>query len=125
MSFFKRIFNISWQQMQAKVRYRLLILTLLPILLTLVSLVFITIYWNISYTSQQLFMKVKADLTVAENTLEQVQNRQEQQLVHVANSWAFQTAFKQLLQDKNNQQARKTISQVLNQTKQQAQRGSH
>jgi len=119
VSFFKRIFNISWQQMQAKVRYRLLILTLLPILLTLVSLVFITIYWNISYTSQQLFMKVKADLTVAENTLEQVQNRQEQQLVHVANSWAFQTAFKQLLQDKNNQQARKTISQVLNQTKQQ------
>ena len=44
MSFFPRIFGINWQQMQAKVRYRILILTLLPILLTLVSLVFITIY---------------------------------------------------------------------------------
>lgn len=105
--------------MQAKVRYRLLILTLLPILMTLISLVFITIYWNISYTSQQLFMKVKADLSVAENTLQQVQNRQEQQLAHVANSWAFQTAFSQLQQDKNNQQTQRTIAEVLAQTQQQ------
>ncbi|WP_450103975.1 sensor histidine kinase [Shewanella glacialimarina] len=119
MSLFKRIFDISWQQMQAKVRYRLLILTLLPILMTLISLVFITIYWNISYTSQQLFMKVKADLAVAENTLQQVQIRQEQQLVHLANSWAFQTAFSQLQQDKNNQQALQTIAEVLTQTQQQ------
>ncbi|UJF23440.1 sensor histidine kinase [Shewanella sp. OMA3-2] len=105
--------------MQAKVRYRLLILTLLPILMTLISLVFITIYWNISYTSQQLFMKVKADLTVAENTLQQVQIRQEQQLVHVANSWGFQTALSQLQQDNNNQHAQQTIAAVLTQTKQQ------
>ncbi|WP_434953358.1 sensor histidine kinase [Shewanella sp. HL-SH4] len=105
--------------MQAKVRYRLLILTLLPILMTLISLVFITIYWNISYTSQQLFMKVKADLSVAENTLQQVQIRQEQQLVHLANSWAFQTAFSQLQQDKNNPHAQQTIAEVLTQTQRQ------
>ncbi|QIR15942.1 sensor histidine kinase [Shewanella aestuarii] len=116
---FKRFFGVSWQQMQAQVRYRLLILTLLPILLTLVSLVFITIYWNISYTSQQLFMKVKADLTVAENTLKQVQTQQEQQLANVANSWAFQTAFEQLHQNKHDQQAKQAIKDVLQQTKQQ------
>ena len=80
MSVFSQFFGVSWQQMQAKVRYRILILTLLPILLTLISLVFITIYWNISYTGKQLFMKVKADLTVATNTLEQVQKQQEIQL---------------------------------------------
>lgn len=97
MSFFTHFFGVSWQQMQAKVRYRILILTLLPILLTLVSLVFITIYWNISYTGKQLFMMVKADLSVAENTLLQVQVRQENQLERVVTSWAFQNDFRPLL----------------------------
>ncbi|MCH1929853.1 cache domain-containing protein [Shewanella sp. A25] len=97
MSFFTHFFGVSWQQMQAKVRYRILILTLLPILLTLVSLVFITIYWNISYTGKQLFMKVKADLAVAENTLQQVQLRQEKQLETVMASWTFQNDFRPLL----------------------------
>lgn len=97
MSFFTRFFGVSWQQIQAKVRYRILILTLLPILLTLVSLVFITIYWNISYTGKQLFMKVKADLAVAENTLQQVQVRQEKQLERVMASWTFQNDFRSIL----------------------------
>ncbi|MGL4713756.1 MAG: sensor histidine kinase [Shewanella sp.] len=97
MSFFRHFFGVSWQQMQAKVRYRILILTLLPILLTLVSLVFITIYWNISYTGKQLFMKVKADLSVAENTLQQVQVGQEKQLERVLTSWTFQNDFRPLL----------------------------
>ncbi|WP_040571482.1 sensor histidine kinase [Shewanella benthica] len=95
MSFFPRVFGVNWKQMQAKVRYRILILTLLPILLTLVSLVFITIYWNISYTGKQLFMKVKADLAVASNTLISVQKSQEKQLELVMSSWAFQNDFRQ------------------------------
>jgi len=97
VSFFTHFLGVSWQQMQAKVRYRILILTLLPILLTLVSLVFITIYWNISYTGKQLFMKVKADLTVAQNTLQQVQVRQEKQLERVMTSWTFQNDFRPVL----------------------------
>lgn len=97
MSFFNHFFGVSWQQMRAKVRYRILILTLLPILLTLVSLVFITIYWNISYTGKQLFMKVKADLAVAQNTLQQVQIRQEKQLEKVMASWTFQNDFRPVL----------------------------
>ncbi len=96
MALISRIFGVTWQQMQAKVRYRILILTLLPILLTLVSLVFITIYWNISYTGQQLFMKVKADLTVARNTLANVQDTQEKQLARVMESWEFQEQFHKL-----------------------------
>uniref|UniRef100_UPI004048BF56 hypothetical protein n=1 Tax=Shewanella sp. TaxID=50422 RepID=UPI004048BF56 len=66
--------------MQSKVRYRILFLTLLPIVLTLVSLVFITIYWNVIYTGKQLFMKVKADLVVANSTLAHVQKRPHHQL---------------------------------------------
>ena len=111
MSFFPRIFGVNWQQMQAKVRYRILILTLLPILLTLVSLVFITIYWNISYTGKQLFMKVKADLTVASNTLVSVQDTQENQLELVKASWEFQNEFRDI--DTNTRQTREQINTLL------------
>ncbi|GAB1046479.1 MAG: cache domain-containing protein [Shewanella algae] len=113
MSLFKRLFGLSWQQLQAKVRYRILILTLLPILLTLVSLVFITIYWNISYTGKQLFMKVKADLTVANNTLAAVQERQEKQLEHVMQSFDFQTHFRSILEGE--QQKQKDLNAFLDQ----------
>ncbi|MDO6639534.1 cache domain-containing protein [Shewanella sp. 5_MG-2023] len=116
MSVFSQIFGVSWQQMQAKVRYRILILTLLPILLTLISLVFITIYWNISYTGKQLFMKVKADLTVATNTLEEVQRQQEIQLLNVSQSWDFQNAFQQIKQGDSSQIDK--INQYLEQQKQ-------
>ncbi|WP_229781448.1 cache domain-containing protein, partial [Shewanella putrefaciens] len=116
MSFFTHFFGVSWQQMQAKVRYRILILTLLPILLTLVSLVFITIYWNISYTGKQLFMKVKADLAVAENTLQQVQVRQEKQLEKVMTSWTFQNDFRPILNGEMNHGA--NIDAFLNEQKQ-------
>ncbi|MBL4814457.1 MAG: cache domain-containing protein [Shewanella sp.] len=111
MSFFPKVFGVNWKQMQAKVRYRILILTLLPILLTLVSLVFITIYWNISYTGKQLFMKVKADLTVASNTLISVQKSQEKQLELVMNSWAFQNEFRQF--DSNLDDSRQRIDVFL------------
>jgi len=116
VSFFTHFFGVSWQQMQAKVRYRILILTLLPILLTLVSLVFITIYWNISYTGKQLFMKVKADLAVAENTLQQVQVRQEKQLEKVMTSWTFQNDFRPILNGEMNHRA--NIDAFLNEQKQ-------
>ncbi|GIU49647.1 MULTISPECIES: sensor histidine kinase [Shewanella] len=115
MSAFSQFFGVSWQQMQAKVRYRILILTLLPILLTLISLVFITIYWNISYTGKQLFMKVKADLTVATNTLEQVQKQQEIQLYNVSESWDFQNAFLEV--DKGNKSELVALNRYLKQQK--------
>ena len=115
MAFFNHLFGVSWQQIRAKVRYRILILTLLPILLTLVSLVFITIYWNISYTGQQLFMKVKADLSVAHNTLEQVQFRQEKQLESVMGSWEFQNAFRLLVA--SGQHSHEAIDDYLSQRK--------
>lgn len=103
MTLFQRLFGVTWRQMQAKVRYKILILTLLPILLTLVSLVFITIYWNISYTGKQLFMKVKADLTVAINTLSSVQQNQEKLLDRIKNSYEFQTRLRALQAGDNTQ----------------------
>ncbi|GGI81328.1 sensor histidine kinase [Shewanella gelidii] len=116
MSLLKRVMGVSWPQMQAKVRYRILILTLLPILLTLISLVFITIYWNISYTGKQLFMKVKADLTVANNTLGYVQLRQQQQLNSVVRSWDFNNEF--LSADLLSSPTNPAIQQLLQQQRQ-------
>jgi len=110
-SIFTRVFGISWQQMQAKVRYRILFLTLLPILLTLVSLVFITIYWNVIYTGKQLFMKVKSDLIVASSTLQQVQNRQQDKLDSISQSWDFQQAFR-LLEHSEQQPNPRTLNSL-------------
>ncbi len=115
LTLFSRFFGLSWQQLRAKVRYRILILTLLPILLTLVSLVFITIYWNISYTGKQLFMKVKADLTVASNTLVAVQEKQQNQLELVMSSWAFQEQFRNI--DTDTTHVRSQIEALLEQKK--------
>ncbi|SDI30323.1 two-component system, NtrC family, sensor kinase [Ferrimonas sediminum] len=73
------------------VRYRLLVLMLLPVLLTLASLVFITIYWNVSYTGSQLFMKVRADLGVAQGVILEQLNDQEQVISQVQSAWRLKS----------------------------------
>ncbi|GLP97545.1 sensor histidine kinase [Paraferrimonas sedimenticola] len=94
---------LSWAEIQSKVRYRLILLTSLPIILTLLSLVVITIYWNVSYTGKQLFMKVKADLAVASNTLNAQQQTQTQQLNALRNSYDFHRYFSALEEGDNSQ----------------------
>lgn len=89
------------------VRSRLLVLMLLPVLLTLASLVFVTIYWNVSYTGSQLFMKVRADLGVAQGFVLEQLDDQEQALSQVQEAWQL----KSLLSAKSEHRA--AISQVL------------
>ncbi|WP_286342989.1 HAMP domain-containing sensor histidine kinase [Ferrimonas sp. YFM] len=64
---------------------------LLPVLLTLASLVFITIYWNVSYTGSQLFMKVRADLGVAQGVILEQLNDQEQVISQVQSAWQLKS----------------------------------
>ncbi|GAA4891564.1 cache domain-containing protein [Ferrimonas pelagia] len=71
------------------VRYRLLVLMLLPVLVTLASLVFITIYWNVTYTSTQLFMKVRSDLAVAQGIVASHSDEQERSLVQLQHGLDF------------------------------------
>ncbi|MBY6187384.1 cache domain-containing protein [Marinobacter hydrocarbonoclasticus] len=75
--------------MTSTVRYRLLVLMLLPVLVTLASLVFITIYWNVTYTGKQLFMKVRADLAVAQGVLANQAEAQERALRQTQHAWDF------------------------------------
>lgn len=72
---------------QRSVRGKLLALTLLPILLTLLMLIGLTAYWTSTYTDRQLYMKVAADLAVARNTLHHLQERQLEQLQRLSSSW--------------------------------------
>ncbi|WP_051202090.1 sensor histidine kinase [Ferrimonas senticii] len=78
------------QMMTSTVRYRLLVLLLLPVLLTLASLVFITIYWNVTYTGSQLFMKVRSDLSVAQGVLKNQRLNRQDFLKQLRHSWEFQ-----------------------------------
>ena len=44
------------------VRYRLLVLTSVPIILTLFALFALAMYWTVTYTWQNALMNVKADM---------------------------------------------------------------
>lgn len=72
-------------------RQKLLILTMVPLLLTALSVVAMTAYWSSSYSDRQLYMRVSADLSVAQGTLEIMQAEQLNVLVQLAKSFEFQT----------------------------------
>lgn len=69
------------------VKGKLLTLTLIPIVLTLLALIGLTAYWTSSYVNRQLYMKVAADLSVARSTLQMMQNRQLERLQQLSNAW--------------------------------------
>ncbi len=84
------------QLMTSTVRYRLLMLLMMPVLLTLSSLVFITIYWNVTYTGTQLFMQVRSDLSVAQGIMESQTSNRAQELHQLQHDWALQQALSEL-----------------------------
>ena len=90
-SYWRKRFEGDVRLLTSTVRYRLLVLMLLPVLLTLASLVFITIYWNVSYTGSQLFMKVRADLGVAQGVILEQLNDQEQVISQVQSAWQLKS----------------------------------
>jgi|AntRauTorckE6833_2_1112554.scaffolds.fasta_scaffold10425_2 two-component system NtrC family sensor kinase len=72
---------------RGSVKGKLLALTLLPILLTLGVLALLTAYWTSTYTDRQLYMKVAADLSVAQGSLQIMKERQLERLVQLSNAW--------------------------------------
>lgn len=75
---------VPWR---GSVKGKLLTLTLLPILLTLGVLALLTAYWTSTYTDRQLYMKVAADLSVAQGSLNIMKERQLERLVQLSNAW--------------------------------------
>ncbi|NOH79725.1 two-component sensor histidine kinase [Vibrio sp. RE86] len=80
----------KWRyRFKTMVRYRLMILTSAPILLTLIALICITVYWSIHYTWQSALVDVSERLGVAENSIELIQEKQANHVKAFANSYEF------------------------------------
>ena len=80
----------KWRyRFKTMVRYRLMILTSAPIVLTLIALIGITIYWSIHYTWQSALVDVSERLGVAENSIELIQEKQANHVQAFAHSYEF------------------------------------
>ncbi|MFM5462921.1 ATP-binding protein [Aeromonas simiae] len=80
---------------RTRVRWRLLTLTSVPILVTLLGMLGLTLYWTLNYSWQNLLSRVRADLGVAHQALRVEQEHQSDLLAHLRDSWAFQQRLRQ------------------------------
>ncbi|OAN17777.1 two-component sensor histidine kinase [Photobacterium jeanii] len=86
-----RQFIVMWvRRFRTMVRYRLLVLTSVPIIITLLALIALTMYWTVMYTWQNALKNVRADLAVAHHSMELLQHEQRMQLGSLASSYEFQ-----------------------------------
>ncbi|KLV07241.1 histidine kinase [Photobacterium aquae] len=84
-------FILMWiRRFRTMVRYRLLMLTSVPIIITLLALIALTMYWTVRYTWQSALMNVRADLAVAHHSMELLQKEQRMQLHALVESYDFQ-----------------------------------
>ncbi|KJY81518.1 histidine kinase [Vibrio galatheae] len=80
----------KWRyRFKTMVRYRLMILTSAPIVLTLLALIGITIYWSIHYTWQSALVDVSERLGFAENSIALIQEKQANHVKAFASSYQF------------------------------------
>ncbi|MFV0446863.1 MAG: cache domain-containing protein [Vibrio sp.] len=78
----------KWKhRFQTMVRYRLLILTSVPIGFTLVALIAISVYWSIHYTWQSTLVDVAERLGIAERSIAMQQENQTNRLEAIADSY--------------------------------------
>lgn len=88
-----------WQKwhhrFKTMVRYRLLILTSVPIAFTLLALIAISIYWSLHYTWQGALIDVSERLGVAENSIALLQKKQASDIQAFADSYDFKQRIKQ------------------------------
>ncbi len=80
---------------RTKVRWRLLLLTSVPIMLTLVGMIALTLYWTLTYSWQNLLTTVRSDLGVAHHAITVQQQRQTEHLEHLRDAWAFQLRLRE------------------------------
>ncbi|MCF6191097.1 MAG: cache domain-containing protein [Cocleimonas sp.] len=89
MNFFNRIRTA----IQHKVRYKLLLLVLFPILLIMPVALALAIYWGKTFTYEQLFLKVNTDLAVSHDAFSRIRQDYLNQLERLAESYQFRSAL--------------------------------
>ncbi|MBY8085966.1 cache domain-containing protein [Vibrio fluvialis] len=104
-----------WQKwrhrVKTMVRYRLLILTSVPIGFTLIALIAISIYWSIHYTWQSALVDVSERLGVAHNSMTLLQQKQASYVKAFGDSYEFRTRIMHAGEEPD-------LNQWLNQQKQ-------
>lgn len=75
------------------VRYKLLALTLFPILLVMPVALLAALYWGSNFSYQQLFMKVTTDLSVADDVFRRIRQDYLGELARLGESYAFRSAL--------------------------------
>ena len=94
-------------------RYRLLLLVLLPVLLVMSAVIALSYLWLNEVSYQQLLMKVNADLNVAHEAFENTQANLLTDLALLAESYSFRSPLEQnLTKDKEAQQIKPLLSQL-------------
>jgi len=78
---------------QHKVRYKLLLLVLFPILLIMPVALALAIYWGEKLTYEQLFLKVNTDLAVSHDAFYRIRQDYLNQLARLAESYQFRSAL--------------------------------
>jgi len=82
-----------YRALSANLRYKLLLLVLVPILLVTPTVIGLAAFWTWNYTYKQLFLKVDSDLSVAHDIFLRMQSDQQQVLHSLANSYSFRSDF--------------------------------
>ncbi len=78
-------------QIRSKLRHKLLLLVLFPILLVLPLTLGLAVYWSNKTTYEQLFIKVNTDLSVAQDVFARIQQDYLDELGRLSESYAFRT----------------------------------
>ncbi len=94
------LFSRLYRAINTKLRYKLLALVLFPILLIMPIALVLAIYWGITFTYQQLYIKVNTDLSVSHDLFQRIQDDYLGALRQLSESYDFRVALE--VNDKNN-----------------------
>lgn len=89
MNFFRKIQN----GIRHKVRYKLLLLVLFPILLIMPVVLGLAAYWGKTFTYDQLFLKVNTDLAVSHDAFNRIRQNYLTKIASLAESYSFRSAL--------------------------------
>ena len=87
------VFSKIRNAIRNKVRYKLLLLVLFPILLIMPVALMLAINWGKNFTYQQLFLKVNTDLSVSHDAFSRIRQDYLNHLARLAESYQFRSAL--------------------------------
>jgi len=82
-----------WHTVASNLRYKLLVLLLVPMLLLAPTVLLLASYWAWTYTYEHMYLKVNTDLSVAHDVFQRIQGDQRQALKSLAESYSFRSDF--------------------------------